>query len=57
MEAPLATEKATICKVLPGLDTTQVMTDHSLHLLSFLYADYSLYEMCVHSFKSMGSAV
>lgn len=57
MRAFLASKKAFLWEVPPKLNATQVMAGHVLHILSNMYEDYSLSEMCRHTSFSLWSPV
>lgn len=57
MAALLAGKKATVWKLSPELDGTQVVPDRILHFLSNLYENYWLYQICQHNSLSMCSLV
>lgn len=46
MGARLARKKATARELPSGLDASQVMSAHILHILSALYEEYSILKMC-----------
>lgn len=42
----LASKKAIMCEVLPGLDATQVLASHFLQIDFNICHSYSLYDLC-----------